>query len=294
MEIWNKQNIDADKPGSQSYLTVSLKIIVFLGVMLLFTGILSTLFLLTLKLILGAGYFDMLNAFFIEFAMLIGTCLSAWFICCVWEHLPFSSLGLSSLRGRMPDVLMGALVALIIYAIGFGVLYISGEVHVTKVSFDIESLLLSFLLMLLVAFTEELCVRGFILGHLLDAGLNRYVALSLSALLFSLMHLFNPNFSFLPFLNIILAGLLLGSTYIYTRNLWFPIALHLFWNWLQGPILGFEVSGGEFGNSLLTLAFPSNTLFNGGEFGFEGSIVCTVLLIVATFILLKCKPLART
>lgn len=95
-------------------------------------------------------------------------------------------------------------------------------------------LLLSWILMLLVALTEEIAFRGFVLGHLLAAGVNRFVALFLSSALFSLMHIFNPNFSLIAFLNILLAGILIGSTYIYTRNLWFAIALHLFWNWLQG------------------------------------------------------------
>lgn len=101
------------------------------------------------------------------------------------------------------------------------------------------------------------------------------------------MHVFNPNFSLIAFLNILLAGILIGSTYIYTRNLWFPIALHLFWNWLQGPILGFEVSGGQLGGTLLSLELPEENIINGGAFGFEGSVLCTALIIIAIAIILK-------
>lgn len=84
----------------------------------------------------------------------------------------------------------------------------------------------------------------------------------------------------LPFINILLAGLLLGFMYIYTRNLWFPISLHLFWNWLQGPVLGFEVSGADFDKTLLTLNLPTKSILNGGDFGFEGSIICTALIAI--------------
>ena len=92
------------------------------------------------------------------------------------------------------------------------------------------------------------------------------------------MHFFNPNVAFLPLLNLVLAGCLLGVTFLYTRNLWFRISLLLFWNWLMGPVLGFLVRGTILGSSLLQLQFPDNNILNGGDFGFEGSIICTVLL----------------
>ncbi|MDE5710977.1 MAG: CPBP family intramembrane metalloprotease, partial [Bacteroides sp.] len=121
-----------------------------------------------------------------------------------------------------------------------------------------------------------------VLGRLLDGGVNRFVALFISSTSFSLMHFFNPNFEFLPFLNILLAGVLLGASYIYTRNLCFPVALHWFWNWLQGPVLGYEVSGNRFGDTLLTLRLSDAHLMNGGSFGFEGSLLCTFLLIIGS------------
>ena len=77
------------------------------------------------------------------------------------------------------------------------------------------------------------------------------------------------------------------ASYIYTRNLCFPIALHWFWNWIQGPVLGYEVSGNKFCNGLLALRLPEANLINGGAFGFEGSILCTVLMVVGTGLILK-------
>ncbi|MCI1681558.1 MAG: CPBP family intramembrane metalloprotease [Bacteroides sp.] len=220
-----------------------------------------------------------------EVGLLASGGLAAFLILKFWDHLPFSNLGLSP-NGRVVDMMWGTLTAAGLYAVGFGLLLMWGEVKITGAHFNGSYLIQMWIFMLVVAVTEELIVRGFVLGHLLNAGVNRFVALFLSSLLFSLMHFFNPNFSFLPFVNIVLAGLLLGSTYIYTRNLWFPIALHLFWNWLQGPVLGFEVSGGDMGATWLTLKLPENNLINGGTFGFEGSLVCTVLMIALTILIL--------
>ena len=58
--------------------------------------------------------------------------------------------------------------------------------------------------------------------------------------------------------------------------------LHWFWNWLQGPVLGYEVSGMDSGETLLTLRLTGSDLLTGGSFGFEGSLLCTVLLVVGT------------
>lgn len=216
-------------------------------------------------------YCQMLN----EVLMVASICILLRF----WG-IPFGKLGFS-LKGGGRSLWTGALFIACLYAAGFGLSLWLGEVEVTGVVFSPASLLLSLLLYLLVAVAEELLVRGFVLGRLLDGGFNRFVALFLSAVLFSLLHFFNPSFAFVPFLNILLAGLFLGASYIYTRNLCFPITLHWFWNWIQGPLLGYNVSGNEFGyESLLTLRFPEENLINGGAFGFEGSLLCSLLQVV--------------
>lgn len=220
-----------------------------------------------------------------ETIMLISAFLAAWVVLGV-QGLPLAGLGLS-LKGRWRDWGHGIAFAIILYAVGFGLSLAFGAVEIVGVVFQPSSLLLTLLFYLLVAVAEELMARGFILGRLIDGGVNKYLALFISSVIFSLMHIYNPNFALVPFLNIVLAGIFLGASYIYTRNLCFPIALHWFWNWLQGPILGYEVSGNKYGDSLLQLRLPEANLLNGGTFGFEGSILCSVLLVVGTVIILR-------
>lgn len=218
--------------------------------------------------------------------MLVSVCVSAWLVL-KYRNLPFSRLGLSW-AGCGKSLLYGALFVILLYVVGFGLSLLLGVVEVTSVIFSPASLLLNLLFFFLVAVSEELLGRGFILGRMLDEGIHKYVALFISAMLFSLMHLFNPNFALVPFLNILLAGIFLGASYIYTRNLSFPIALHWFWNWIQGPVLGYKVSGNEFSSeSLLVLHLPEENLINGGAFGFEGSILCSFLLILGTILILN-------
>lgn len=201
-----------------------------------------------------------------------------------FERRPFSDLGLT-LKGHVRGLWYGLLVAMLLYLIGFGLSLAIGEVEVTGFQFDPLNLLGTFVFCLLVALTEEIMMRGYILGRLLHTRMNKFLALFVSALLFALLHIFNPNVAFLPMLNLVIAGMLIGASYLYTRNLCFPISLHLFWNWIQGPILGYQVSGNDLGTSLLTLHLPEENVLNGGAFGFEGSLICTVLMIIFTILI---------
>lgn len=87
---------------------------------------------------------------------------------------------------------------------------------------------------------------------------------------------------------------MLGASYIYTRNLWFPIGLHWFWNWLQGPLLGYGVSGIKIEEPVLTLRFFGPDMMSGSSFGFEGTLLCTVLMIIATGVIIgRCRQAYR-
>lgn len=222
-----------------------------------------------------------LPSLFLERLLMLVGYLSAAVLVLRWRNLPLSLLGMS-LKGRGKDLLAGLGVAVLLYAVGFGTSLLMGIVEIASVQWVPRDLLGTLLFFLLVAVTEEVMLRGFVLGRMLSAGMNRFVALFLSSALFSAMHLFNPNFALLPFVNILLAGCLLGASFLYTRNLCFPVVLHWFWNWLQGPVLGYEVSGMDSGETLLTLRLTGSDLLTGGSFGFEGSLLCTVLLVVGT------------
>lgn len=214
----------------------------------------------------------------IQFTTFLSGLIPAIIILRYLDCRPFSDLGFG-IKGRARDILFGMLVAIALYGGGFGFSLAFGWISVVGVQFDGGWLLGSFFFYLLVAVTEELIFRGYILGRLLRTRMNKFLALLISSLMFTSLHLMNPNIALLPVLNLFLAGLLLGAIYLYTRNLWLPISLHLFWNWLQGPVLGYEVSGNKIGESLLQLHLLANDTLTGGAFGFEGSIVCTILVI---------------
>lgn len=189
-----------------------------------------------------------------------------------------------SFRNRFRDLCAGFIIAFILMVGGSLILYATNQIGLSSIPFKVSGIIFSFILFIIVALNEEILFRGYILNNLLDSS-NKYVALLISALIFSMLHSLNPNFSFLAFINILLAGLILGSTYIFTRNIWFPISLHLFWNFLQGPVMGYSVSGMKI-ESVFKVNLKGSDLINGGQFGFEGSLVCTLLLIPAILMIL--------
>ena len=217
-----------------------------------------------------------------EVIQLISVLLPAWLIIHYWDEVPFVANMGFGLRGRGKDLLCGFGMAAAIYAVGYIVSLIAGWIRIDGVHFDPSYLILQFVFYIMVAVMEESMMRGFVLGHMLDVGMNKFLALVVSAFLFACLHLGNPGMTHFSLFNLTLAGILLGVAYIYTRNLWFPISLHLFWNFIQGPILGYDVSGTGGKDTLLKLNISDNTLMNGGDFGFEASLPCTILMIIAT------------
>jgi hypothetical protein len=94
------------------------------------------------------------------------------------------------------------------------------------------------------AFHEELVFRGYLLQNLIEAR-RPWPGVIVSALLFCAIHAVNPHFMEGPLgaLTILLAGVALAEAYLLSGDLWFPAALHLGWNAIQGAILGLPVSG---------------------------------------------------
>lgn len=210
---------------------------------------------------------------------LIGSVLLIWLFRSKIDRASFVSLGFQLKKcGR--DILLGLLIGLLMMGMGFGLLILLKKISIDHISFNATDFALSFLLFVLVAFNEEIFLRGYVLNNLM-LSMNRYLALFISAIAFSLLHLFNPHFSTLTFFVILLSGIILGISYIYTRNLWFPIALHFSWNFFQGTVFGFNVSGQDV-YSVINQHRPYDDLINGGAFGFEGSLLSIVFILIFT------------
>jgi hypothetical protein len=71
---------------------------------------------------------------------------------------------------------------------------------------------------------------------------------------------------------LVASGLFLASGYLRTRQLWLPIGLHIGWNFFEGPLFGFAVSGtGPF--TLIRQVPTGPELLTGGAFGPEAGLI---------------------
>jgi hypothetical protein len=103
-------------------------------------------------------------------------------------------------------------------------------------------------------------------------------ALLASSLLFGLMHIAQPGATWWSSLAIAIeAGLLLGAAYKWSGTLWLPIGIHWSWNFFQGNVFGFAVSGSDAGASLLQSRVQGPDILTGGPFGAEASILTVIL-----------------
>jgi len=141
--------------------------------------------------------------------------------------------------------------------------------------------LLLFLGWMIQGAAEEILARGFLLP-VLGVRWGPLAGVVVSSLFFASLHLFNPHLSFISLLNLALFGFFAAFYALYEGGLWGIFAIHAVWNWAQGNLYGFSVSGVEISNGiLLDLMENGPDWLTGGLFGPEGGLVVTFVLIIS-------------
>lgn len=198
-----------------------------------------------------------------------------------FEKKTFTQMGLKSIKFCIKDLIVGLLlgsISMIIVFIGI-ILIGNGKLAYSLLNpnFCIE-LFSNLILFILVGFAEEFFNRAYIMSTLKQTK-NIYIIVIVSATIFSLMHSGNPNINLIAYINIFLVGLLFSYMYISFGNIWMCIGYHITWNYFQGNIFGFQVSGisqkGLYQTNIL-----SENILNGGQFGPEGGLIVTIVIIL--------------
>ena len=187
------------------------------------------------------------------------------------------------------EIPLGFLGGVMLASTVVGTLALLGAYHVDAVAPRnawVELLFRAAVSNLVVAVFEETIARGIIL-RITQQRLGSRWALAISALIFGLAHMFNPNATVLGALGLALqAGVLLGAVYLLTQRLWLAIGVHWAWNFMQQGVVGGALSGGET-HAILTSHPAGPAWLSGGSFGIEGSIVATVLCGSVGFAILR-------
>jgi membrane protease YdiL (CAAX protease family) len=182
-----------------------------------------------------------------------------------------------ALKPAAPDLLVGVAVGVGMMAVvvgalvGLGLYDISGPRPASPLNMINIAIASGFL--------EELIFRAIVLRLLMRA-LGVWPALGLSAALFGVLHLSNPNATPVAAAAIAVeAGLMLASFYLLTGRLWVSIGVHAAWNFAQGWIFGARVSGIEMSQSLFVSGPKAGApdWLSGGAFGPEASVPAMVV-----------------
>lgn len=191
-----------------------------------------------------------------------------------FEHKPIREM---CRKNNKMIFMYGSLMGLILPSTICLMIYSALNVKILGVNFNI-SLLLWLIVFILVGISEELLFRGYIMTMLRQMGSNTF-ALFVSSVIFASFHLLNPGITIIGFINIFLAGFLMGCMFIKV-GLWMSIGFHITWNYTLGCIFSTNVSGLEIMGLLKTSPVVYN-IYSGGAFGPEGSILTTMFLLAA-------------
>ena len=242
--------------------------------------------------LLAITYFvpDVRQTALAQFLLLVGSFLPIFFLVWIWlwlfERRPLWTTGME--RPFLKKYVRGLLAGLFMFTAVVALLAVLDSV-VTETSlaerFGLATLgatLLIFLGWMIQAAAEELLARGFLLP-LIGTRWGPLAGVLVSALFFALLHLSNPHLSFISLLNLALFGLFAALYALFEGGLWGIFAIHAIWNWAQGNLYGFSVSGIEIHDGMLfDLMENGPDWLTGGLFGPEGGIVVTFVLIISS------------
>ena len=195
------------------------------------------------------------------------------------------SLGLKINRQALFDLLAGIGVTFIQMGLIYVVMRSLGWLTFKGFAWDVDPLgqvignTLTFLFVfILVGWNEELLSRGYHL-QTLASGFNLFWGVVISSTVFGFLHIFNPGSSWVAVLGITVAGFYFAFAYLRTKQLWLPIGLHIGWNFFEGVVFGFPVSGLDI-YPLTRIDVTGPVLWTGGAFGPEAGLIILPSLVI--------------
>lgn len=264
--------------------------------------LLVTLSLLGLVFSLIFGYFPgslapVSNFLISPVTTLIGITFSMWLAARWLDRRPFVDYGFHINRRWWKNfafgLALGAGLMLLIFLVELeaGWVKISGFFNsgVAGVLF-IPAIFISLVLFVCVGFYEEMWTRGYLLRNMAEGFNMKFMgprsalllAYLISSSFFGLLHAANPNANALSTILIGAAGLFLGLGFLLTGELAIPIGIHITWNFFEGNVFGFGVSGTNPPGVFIQITQTGPTLWTGGAFGPEAGLLGLAALILGS------------
>jgi uncharacterized protein len=197
-----------------------------------------------------------------------------------------AQLGFAPRRRWVVDLAVGLVLGPLLFWTVFSVESWLGAATMAGIRLDLGALLTALVAFVCVGAGEELVMRGVVLQQV-ARGWGTLAGVAVSSVVFALIHVPNvlvaevdPLVGLLAVAILGLLGLILAAAYLWTERLWLPVALHVSWNFGQGALLGFPVSGTP-SEGLVQPTVTGPAWLTGGAFGPEGGVVGLVALGLA-------------
>jgi membrane protease YdiL (CAAX protease family) len=218
------------------------------------------------------------------FVVILAGTLVVWLVRKYIDKKTFISLGLRLDSLAIKDFFVGLVISSLMIGTIFVVFLISGFLEIAEIGWNsngifaaFEILLWFFGIGLAVGWSEELAFRGYLLQNMKD-GTGMFWAVLLSCILYGLLHMSNPGSTLVSGVIIAVFGFLRIFGWLRTGQLWLSMGMHAGWDFFQGPILGFTISGMNT-ESLIKHTVSGPGWFTGGSFGPEAGIVVLPVII---------------
>lgn len=222
--------------------------------------------------------------------VVVASSLVVWLVRKLIDKKTFISLGLKLDSLAVKDFFIGLVISGLMIGTIFVVLYLSGLLEIDEISWGDNIIYVLFNIFLwffgiglAVGWSEELGFRGYLLQNMRD-GMGLFWAVLISCLLYGLLHMSNPNSTLLSGILIAFFGYLRIFGWLRTGQLWLSMGMHTGWDFFQGPLLGFTVSGMKT-QSIIKQTVSGEEWVTGGFFGPEAGIIILPVLILGLILM---------
>ncbi|MEZ4677751.1 MAG: CPBP family intramembrane glutamic endopeptidase [Caldilineaceae bacterium] len=236
---------------------------------------------------------DGLLFYLLNLSLVVGV---TWVMATQIDHRFMRSLGLQFTATWWYDLAFGLFLGALLMTLVFVAEWQLGWIFITDILHTdladtpfVLAIWQPILLFIVVGINEELLSRGYQLRNLAEGfftprwGPTVAVLLAwlFSSTLFGMLHIFNPNSTWVSTAVLMLAGCCFGLGYVLTGQLGLSIGFHIAWNFFQGTVYGFPVSGNMLSTTtVFHIQQQGPPLWTGGKFGPEAGLVGILALIL--------------
>jgi len=222
--------------------------------------------------------------------VIVASSLVVWLVRKYFDKKTFISLGLRLDCLAVKDFFVGLIISGLMIGTIFIIFLFSGLLEIKEIGWSgggisavLEIILWFFGIGLAVGWSEELAFRGYLLQNMKD-GMGLFWAVLISCIIYGLLHMSNPNSTIISGILIAIFGYLRIFGWLRSGQLWLSMGMHAGWDFFQGPILGFKVSGMNT-ESLIKHTISGSDWITGGSFGPEAGIVVIPVIIFGLLIM---------